>query len=998
MRRAAWLSHAALLTIVALVAPRSAGAQPYARFAVPDSARVHAIAAARADYESAWNALLVSEIRATLAKADSAKRLATLERDVAAAEPMALGSRIAPDALALRKRWKKDQLRARVEAAVAESLATAARAARAYERADSLLHQALDRYPALKEKRREAWVLGSLGANALVAGNSAGAAAYYDRALAARRALGDSLLIGNTLADLGQTWIQLGQYDRAYPALQEAAALRAAQRRWAPLGNTLNFLALTLAARGQPDSADACYRRSLALTSGAGDSARTLVTLMNYGVFLIDQARLDEARAVIERASALAAQQNAYRQLADAENNLGYLDRTAGHYAQALEHFDRAIEYFEALGLPALQTLSESRKGLTLIYTGETEEARRVLQKAGHAADSLGDRVLLAKVLSTQAIAAQELADPGEAERLATRAFEAASATFDSAAIHDAAALLGYLAVERRDAPAAERPLMRAAGANASLPIETRVSDTIALATARQLLGRLDEAEAGHRAALELARSNGLLNQTLWALCCLGDVDERRGQPRAALDHYGQAVAIAETLRVVQRTERGSIALFASRLFMFEAMIHLMGKLDAAEPDSGWGARAFEWAERARARAFLDLVAASGAHDSAGAPGTPPAPPAILTLRQAQQRLLDSDREALLEYSVGDSSTTLWVIRRDRWKRFTLPPRSALQARVQALRRGLADPRAAGSRVTQRLLRGLYAQLVAPAEPLLANVDRVIVAPDGPLSLIPFEALLARDPPASGAPAPGSYVVERWALAYTPSASVLATRVGGASGTAVVAIGNPDFGAPDSSSSEPRLLAPLPSTAAEIEALRAVAGKRELATLTGKDASRARTLALAALPRAEIVHFATHGDVNEAEPERSGLWLAPDPGGGGPSRLEVADVLGLDLHARLVTLSACETGLGRLESGEGVVGLSRAFMAAGARSVMVSLWPVNDRSTADLMSRFYRLALAARPSRSDVALAAAKRALLANAETRAPFYWAPFVLVGDAAN
>jgi CHAT domain-containing protein len=121
------------------------------------------------------------------------------------------------------------------------------------------------------------------------------------------------------------------------------------------------------------------------------------------------------------------------------------------------------------------------------------------------------------------------------------------------------------------------------------------------------------------------------------------------------------------------------------------------------------------------------------------------------------------------------------------------------------------------------------------------------------------------------------------------------------------------------------------------------------------------------------------------------LWLAWD--GPGPGYLPVRDILGLKLDADLVTLSACETGLGRLERGEGVLGLSRAFLAAGARSVVVSLWKVNDRSTALLMEHFYQPLLAQRRPR-ERALAEAKRALLAEPETRSPFYWAPFVLIG----
>ena len=162
-------------------------------------------------------------------------------------------------------------------------------------------------------------------------------------------------------------------------------------------------------------------------------------------------------------------------------------------------------------------------------------------------------------------------------------------------------------------------------------------------------------------------------------------------------------------------------------------------------------------------------------------------------------------------------------------------------------------------------------------------------------------------------------------------------------------------------------------------------------TLTGDFATRTRLLALPALHEASLIHIATHGEANEAEPERSGLWLAEE--NGVPGFLGLGDILGIPLDASLVTLSACETGYGRLERGEGVIGLSRAFLAAGARSVVVSLWKVNDRSTALLMQQFYGPLLQKRAPAA-AALAAAKRALLANPETRSPFYWAPFVLVG----
>src|SRR5690242_17606862 len=155
-------------------------------------------------------------------------------------------------------------------------------------------------------------------------------------------------------------------------------------------------------------------------------------------------------------------------------------------------------------------------------------------------------------------------------------------------------------------------------------------------------------------------------------------------------------------------------------------------------------------------------------------------------------RLLEPGREALLEYSVGDSSSSLWVVTRRGWKRFTLPPRAALATRVEILRRGLASPEGSESRRTRAAARTLYADLVAPALPWLGGVRRLVIAPDGALARIPFEALLAADAP-EGAPAPrGAYLAERYAIRYTPSASALAAPATSApASSGIVAIGDP---------------------------------------------------------------------------------------------------------------------------------------------------------------------------------------------------------------
>jgi CHAT domain-containing protein len=428
--------------------------------------------------------------------------------------------------------------------------------------------------------------------------------------------------------------------------------------------------------------------------------------------------------------------------------------------------------------------------------------------------------------------------------------------------------------------------------------------------------------------------------------------------------------------------------LLSRRLFAFEALIHLLGRLAPQFPDSGYDAEAFAWAERTRARSFLDLLNAQGRSAEPLAP---------ITLERAQS-LLPTERAALLEYSLGDSSSSLWVVTRRSWRRFTLPPRAALQARAEILRRALGDPATAESRAARSAARALHRLLIEPAARLIERSDQLLVSPDGALARVPFEALLAADAPADAAAPHGAYLVERYAVSYTPSASALVTfapgpRRGGAR-REVLAVGAPEFGtiAPHGMSGP---LVPLPGTAGELSALRAVAAPRPCTVLSGAAATRERVLALPSLGRAGLIHIATHGLADPAAPERSGLWFSAPSDSEAPGFVSLGDLFGLRLSAGLVTLSACETGLGRIERGEGVIGLSRAFLAAGAHSVVVSLWSVNDRSTATLMRRFYT-PLLARGAPCASALAEAKRALLADPATRSPFYWAPFVLIGAA--
>ncbi|HET7617494.1 MAG TPA: CHAT domain-containing protein, partial [Vicinamibacterales bacterium] len=336
--------------------------------------------------------------------------------------------------------------------------------------------------------------------------------------------------------------------------------------------------------------------------------------------------------------------------------------------------------------------------------------------------------------------------------------------------------------------------------------------------------------------------------------------------------------------------------------------------------------------------------------------------PAPATPNDIVQRLAPD--QAFVEYLVSDSGLLVFVFTRDGASVRELEiGRRELTQLVTFLRGTLVRPTTSPADSLWRgPLRQLYARLIAPLEEggLLAGKSRLVLAPHAELHYVPFAALLDST---------GRYLIERFDLATTPSASVW------------LALGR----RPPRSSDGILAMAPrpdaLPASRNEIEAIARLPGVR---ALQGSAASEAAFYREA--PGRRIVHLATVGVLNKSNPLFSYVELAMSQQADG--RLEVHEIYGLDLTAELVVLSACETGLGSgamtdVPAGDDWVGLTRAFLHAGAKRVVASLWSIDDWATAALMERFY-------PAQS---LAAAQRAMLTSPATAHPFYWSGFVTV-----
>ena len=298
-----------------------------------------------------------------------------------------------------------------------------------------------------------------------------------------------------------------------------------------------------------------------------------------------------------------------------------------------------------------------------------------------------------------------------------------------------------------------------------------------------------------------------------------------------------------------------------------------------------------------------------------------------------------------------------------------------LRARVAAFRSGVAPM--AGNQVDLTrstfdpvLARQLYADLLAPLQALIGRRTRLTIAPDAPLHVLPFDALVI-----GGSWSAPTFALDRYTIDFiTTAGAASGKREKSYARTRITAVAAPESDAD------------ITGTRKEVRAIRdAVTGRTTVVTLSGAAATERAVRAAARL--GGVLHFATHARANEVDPDRSLIALAP--GDGDDGRLHAYEIRLLGLANSLVVLSACATGTGRLVTGEGPLSLGRAFLQSGASAVVVSLWPVGP-SAPELMAPFYRRLLDGVPVSR--ALHEAKLELR-NGRLSHPFYWAAFTVV-----
>jgi len=395
--------------------------------------------------------------------------------------------------------------------------------------------------------------------------------------------------------------------------------------------------------------------------------------------------------------------------------------------------------------------------------------------------------------------------------------------------------------------------------------------------------------------------------------------------------------------------------------------------------------------------------------------------PTAPDLRQIREHIVADDETVLLEYSLGEEKSYVWALTRNNISSAELPAQKLINEPAQKLYELLAvPPTEETEKKLAKAARELSQMILLPVAAEL-NKRRIIVVADGILNYIPLQAL----------PMPSAnseQMVAAHEVINAPSASVLEQlRQDSAerqpSERVLAAFGDPVFASNYAQRKDPNANAevvaqnqvwqhalrdieikgdvldrstiqPLFYAKRELANLRDVAGSATLVA-TGFDASR-ESLESANLTKYAILHFATHGILDPKHPENSGLFLSMVDREGKAQNgfLSLQDIYALHAPVELVVLSACRTGLGKEVRGEGLIGLTRGFMYAGASSVVASLWKVDDEATAELMKRFYANMLQ-RAMTPASALRAAQNSIRQEPQWRAPYYWAAFTFQGD---
>jgi len=786
---------------------------------------------------------------------------------------------------------------------------------------------------------------------------------YYSQSLPLLRAVGDRRQEVITLISIGSVYSDLGEKQKALEYYSQSLPLSRALGSRGGEASTLNSIGLVYDDLGEKQKALEYYSQSLPLSRAVGDRGVEAATLNNIGLVYSDLGETQKALEYYSQSLTLKRALGDRRGEAATLNNIGRIYDDLGEKQKALEYYSQSLPLFRAVGNRGGEAVTLNNMGRIYDDLGENQKALEYYSQSLPLSRVVGDRGGEAVTLAN--IAYTKSAQGNLTEALTN--IESCIKIIESLRTKIASPELrtSYFATVQYYYQFYIDLLMQLHKTQPKSGYDTKAFEASERSRARSLLELLQEANADIRqgVAPELLQQERSLQQQLDAL------EKQRIEVLNRPNHTPAQQAELEKQRQTLLTQYQEI--------------------------------------QTQIRTTSPRYAAL----------TQPQP---LTLAQIQQQILD-ENTLLLQYSLGKDRSYLWAVTKTSITSYELPKAADIETTAKNFRTAVTAPSSrdnpnqlakANDAISQIILQPVAAQL---------GQKRLLIVGDGVLNYLPFAALSL--PGKSGENGNPPLIVDH-EIVLLPSAStlgilrqnyndrqppnrtlaILADPVFSAndervknssSATTQQAVESANPGLSRSRGDKTGQFDRLKFTRQESQIIQALFPANSRTESLDFEASRA-TATSPNLSQYKIIHFATHGFANSAHPELSGIVMSLVDEKGNPLNgfLRLTDIFNLKLAADLVVLSACQTGMGQNIQGEGLVGLTRGFMYAGAQRVVVSLWTVDDEGTAALMSSFYQ-GMLQKGLTPAAALRAAQLEMWKQEKWKSPYYWAAFTLQGE---
>lgn len=946
-----------------------------------------------------------------------------------------------------------DELRVQAVRMLAESQRLGSR--KDSDQAVAKAQEALALWSKLGDGQGEAEALHELGKIETERKEHRKALVWYEKARRRAQESSDLEVEAWSSSNAGFSHQALEEYDKAIEAYQRAEDLWKRAGRASGQAYALRGLGQVFYNKGEYEEALRSFHLAFPMAEAARDMTLQASIQNNIGAVLSKQGKLSDALRAFEKALDLSRQVGGTKDQTVIENNLTALYLYRGQFQKAVRVYENLVVKTK----PDEQGILFFNLGVAYQELGDLKEAEDRYQRSLTAYRGLRDIEGQINALTALGTVHLYLHEP---QKAISKYEEASKLTVNGRWIISYS--IGLARLELKESKLALASLEQALSLQKERDINTALT-WLAMGSAYRDAG--DSQRAIQKFGEAISLGNEIQYPTIVALGLLRRARLWRDEGRLseALKDIDGALEIVESTWSGITGDDSRTSFMASKRTYYEVYISILMRLEKVSPGSDYVRRALEISERARARGLLNLLAEGRVDVSQGLSAD---------LRKKEDDLLDEislvqvalratrspddlkrwkgkleeldkrrkaldleirtqhpryaevrypvprslpdiqkdldDHAAILEYALGEEGSTLFVVTRDKVTAYEVPPASQVAKQVRRLRTTLERENRLARREYLDAAFQLYQELIAPARDALVGKTSLLIAPDGALYYVPFEAFLTAAPGDEGF-GELPYLVRQYAVAYIPSASVLAGLREPRGETppanhklfvALAPFAEPEK-APGASGSQTRdvsepIRANLPRLPASRREVSGIAGLYSNASLQffGQDAKEEIVKNNSDIANAERLHFATHAELDETYPELSALVLAGSDAkgeGGEDGLLSVKEIFNLKLSANFAVLSACKTGLGKEVTGEGLIGLTRAFFYAGVPSLVVSLWNVTDGAAPDLLLDFYRN-LDRLQSKSE-ALQQAKLETIRQGTYDHPSYWAAFILIGE---